>query len=331
MSANIYSYRGGVIDNRHTASLAVVTPSGKLLAYAGDPGLQAHLRSSSKPFQAQAIFQTNAVGHFGLTPKEIAVSCASHSGSPDHVATVGGYLQKIGLNQDYLACGAHMPSDADSVRILTETHQKPMFLHSNCSGKHTGMLAAAMTMGATPRGYEQPDHPVQQMNFQTVRDLADVDHVPYGIDGCSVPAFILPLVNAARMFALLAAPDAAPSKYQSGLHTTYTSMRAHPDMVSGNDGMDTVLMRALPDFACKGGADGYHGLALRNTRWGPLGVTMKVESGSYEAHNPLVVALLEQLGVLSPDLALPWRRPLLRNVRGLEVGHWETELKLDWT
>ena len=90
-----------------------------------------------------------------------------------------------------------------------------------------------------------------------MRDLSGAQNIPYGIDGCSVPAFVLPLVNAARMFAHLAAPDSAPSKYQPGLQTTYTSMRAHPDMVSGVDGMDTVLMSMLPDFASKSGADGY--------------------------------------------------------------------------
>lgn len=330
MSAHIYSYRGDLIENRHTASLAIVNPAGKLIAFCGNPELPAHLRSSSKPFQAQALFQTNAVKHFGLTPKEIAVTCASHSGSPDHVATVGSYLHKIGLGPDDLACGAHMPFDKESMRILKETHQEPNFLHSNCSGKHSGMLAAAMTMGATPRGYERPTHPVQQINFRTIRDLAGVTDVPFGIDGCSVPAFVLPLANAARMFAYLAQPDAAPTQYQSGLETTYQAMRAHPDMVSGIGGMDTVLMGTLSDFASKGGADGYYGLALRNTQWGPLGVTIKVESGSSDARDPLVIKLLEMLGVLSPDEPMPWRRPLVRNVRRLEVGWWDAQLELEW-
>lgn len=331
MSAHVFSYRGDMIENRHTASLAVVNPVGRLVAFAGNPHLPAHLRSSSKPFQAQALFQTNAVGHFGLTSKEIAVSCASHSGSPDHIATVDGYLQKIGLTPDFLACGAHMPWDKDSLRLLKETRQEPTSLYSNCSGKHSGMLAAAMTMGATPRGYEKPNHPVQQINFQTIRDLAGVQEVPFGIDGCSVPAFVLPLANAARMFARLAAPDTAPSKYQAGLQSTYEAMRAHPDMVSGAEGMDTVLMGTLPHFASKGGADGYYGMALRKTQWGPLGVALKVESGSSDARDPLVVKVLEALGVISPDMPLPWRKPLVRNVRRLEVGWWEAQLDLQWT
>jgi L-asparaginase II len=330
MHAHIYSYRGGVIDNRHTASLAIVNPSGTLLAYAGDPMLASHLRSSSKPFQAQALFQTNAVKHFGLSPKQIAISCASHMGAARHVEVVDNYLQQIGLGPDYLACGAHIPIDREMAQVLYKAGQQPSVLHSNCSGKHCGMLAASLAMGAAPQGYEQPDHPVQQLNFQTFRDLSCEQEIAYGIDGCSVPAFVLPLASAARMFAQLARPEAAPPKYQHGLETTYQAMRAHPDMVSGPGGMDTVLMGQLPNFASKGGADGYYGLSLRESKFGPLGITIKVESGNSDARDPLVIAVLEQLGVLSPDTPSPWRKPPVRNVRKLEVGWYEAQLELTW-
>lgn len=328
MSAHVYSYRGGLIENRHRVSLAIVNPEGSLLAHAGNPELMAHLRSSAKPFQAQALFQTGAVERFGLIPKEISISCASHSGSARHRETVAAYLQKIGLGPEYLACGAHIPFDKESARELRQSGQEPTVLHSNCSGKHTGMLAAALAMGAEPRGYEQPDHPVQKLNFQTLRQLSGAEEIPYGIDGCSVPAFIMPLKAAAKMFALLAQPGAAPQQYREGLEATFQAMRAHPDMVAGPEGMDTVLMSKIPAIASKGGADGYYGVAIRESKWGPIGVTLKVESGSSEAREPMVVKVLETLGVLSPDEPMEWRRPIVRNVRRLEVGWWEAKLDL---
>jgi L-asparaginase II len=330
MSARIHTYRGGMIENRHTASIAVVSPSGQLVASAGNPSLMAHLRSSSKPFQAQALFQSGAAAQFGLSQKQIAITCASHMGAAIHTETIAGYLEKLGLSPDYLACGAHEPIDEASAKALQRAHAEPSVLHSNCSGKHSGMLASALAFGANPRGYENPDHIVQQTNFATVRALADVREIPYGIDGCSVPAHILPLQNAARMFAQLADPGAAPAAYRDGLEQTYQAMRAHPEMVSGEGGMDTALMRMLPDFACKGGADGYFGMALRNTRWGPLGVTFKVETGVSDVKDPLVIKLLEVLGALSPDAPTPYRRPPLLNVRRLEIGWIEAELALAW-
>jgi L-asparaginase II len=330
--SQIYSFRGGLIENRHTASLAIVAPSGALLAYSGNPALPTHLRSSAKPFQAQALFQTDAVARFDLAQYEVAISCASHMGSQRHQEVVAGYLKKIGLGPDQLMCGAHIPIDKEAARQLRLANLEPTVLHSNCSGKHAGMLAAALALGASPVGYELPDHPVQQLNFRIVRELAGVDEVPFGIDGCSVPAFVLPLHNAARMFAQLACPAAAPEKYRAGLEDTYRAMRMHPEMVSGNGGMDTVLMRCLPNLVCKGGADGYYGFALRASKWGPLGVTLKVESGNSDAREPLVIALLEALGVLAGDEAFTaaWRRPIVRNVRKLHVGWMETELDLHW-
>jgi L-asparaginase II len=330
MSAHIYTYRGGTVENRHSASIAVVSPSGQLAASAGNPALMAHLRSSSKPFQAQALFQSGAAAQFELTQKQIAISCASHMGAAIHTETIAGYLEKIGLSPDYLACGAHEPIDAAAAKALHRAQAEPTVLHSNCSGKHCGMLASALAFGANPRGYEKPEHTVQQSNFATLRALADIQEIPYGIDGCSVPAFILPLQNAARMFALLADPAAAPVQYRDGLERTYLAMRAHPEMVSGEGGMDTELMRMLPDFACKGGADGYFGMALRDTRWGPLGVTFKVETGVSDVKAPLVVKLLEALGALSPDTPTPYRRPPILNVRQLDVGWVEAELDLAW-
>lgn len=333
MSAHIFSYRGDLIENRHPASVAVVDPAGKLLAYAGNPALVAHLRSSSKPFQAQALFQTGAAAHFALTPREIAITCGSHSGALRHTETVAHYLDKIDLEPRCLVCGAHMPFDSEANQALRQSGQAPTVLHSNCSGKHTGMLASALAMGAAPEGYEQPEHPVQQINIRTLRDLSGAAQVPYGIDGCGVPAFALPLQNAAQMFARLGTPEAAPQPYQQGLETTYQAMRAHPDMVAGPERMDTVLMGKIPNLAMKSGADGYYGITLRDSRWGPLGVTMKVESGSGDARDPLVIKILETLGVLSPDETAAWqewRQPVIRNVSKREVGRYEAELSWDW-
>lgn len=325
-----YGYRGGLIENRHRVSVGIVDAEGSLIAYSGDPNLRAHMRSSAKPFQVQALFQTGAFQRFQITPAEIAITCASHDGTPKHLETVAGYLRKLGLGPEYLACGAHMPFDRAAAQALKQSGQKPSALHNNCSGKHSGMLAAALAMGADPKGYEQPQHPVQQLNLQMLRDLSGVQEIPYGVDGCSVPTFVLPIAAAARMFAKLAQPALAPTKYQAGLEQTFQAMRLHPDLVAGPHSIDTVLMQKIPGLVAKRGADGYYGLGLRETRWGAIGVALKVESGSNEAREPFVVGLLEELGVLSPEVPLEWRKPVISNVRKLEVGYLEAKVDLAW-
>ncbi|MDX2007666.1 MAG: asparaginase [Meiothermus sp.] len=330
-NAYVYGYRGdGLIENRHRASIAVTSPAGQLLAYTGNPELEVHLRSSAKPFQVQALFLTGGFERFGITPEEIALSCASHTGTPRHIELVTGYLEKIGLDETYLNCGAHYPLDDEARREMQKAGEVPSDLHNNCSGKHTGMLATALAMGADPKGYELPEHPVQQLNFKIMRELSGHDHIPFGIDGCSVPAFVLPLAPAARMFALMAEPQAAPPAYHAGLEAAFQAMNRHPELVAGEGVIDTDLMRALPNVAVKRGADGYYGMAIRGTRWGNVGVTLKIESGLNEYREPLVIKLLETLGVLSPDAPSAYRRPLIYNVRKLEVGHIEARLELTW-
>jgi len=330
MYAYTYVYRGGLIENRHKVSVAIAGSTGQLLAYSGNPHLATHMRSSAKPFQAQALYLSGAIERFGITPAEVALTCASHDGMEPHLAIAKNYLHKIGLDASYLACGAHLPFDPASRKALQQSGQPATVLHNNCSGKHTGMMAAALAMGADPRGYEQPQHPVQQLNLQTLRDLSGFSQISYGVDGCSVPTFVLPLAPAARMFALLAQAEAAPPKHREGLEAVFRAMRQHPDLVAGPQSIDTVLMQKLPNLVAKRGADGYYGMALRDTRLGHIGIALKVESGSNEAREPMVVRLLEELGILSPEVELEWRRPLIRNVRRLEVGYLEARLELSW-
>jgi L-asparaginase II len=289
------------------------------------------MRSSAKPFQAQALYLSGAIERFGITPAEVALACASHSGTSQHVAIAANFLKKIGLGPEYLACGAHLPYDSEARRSLQQTGQPATVLHNNCSGKHTGMLAASLALGTDPRGYEQPEHPVQQLNLQTLRDLSGFQPIAYGVDGCSVPTFVLPLAPAARMFALLAQPEAAPPGYQEGLEQVFRAMRQHPDLVAGPQSIDTVLMQKLPHLVTKGGADGYYGMALRDTRWGAIGIALKIESGVNAAREPMVIRLLEELGILAPEVELEWRRPLIQNVRKLDVGYLEARLELSWT
>src|SRR5206468_4040826 len=70
-------------------------------------------------------------------------------------------LKKVGLDETALQCGAHPPYHRPSARALRRRRRKPTALHNNCSGKHAGMLALAVQLGAPIAAYLQPAHPVQ--------------------------------------------------------------------------------------------------------------------------------------------------------------------------
>jgi L-asparaginase II len=330
MSSFTYIYRGGMIENRHRISIAIVNSENKLIASSGNPELMAHLRSSAKPFQVQALFQTEADKKFAFTDKEIALACASHSGTPEHTHIAKGMLDKLGLDASNLACGVHWPVSKEERTRLEQTNEKPNALHNNCSGKHSGMLAVAKMLNVPTQDYEKSEHPVQQFNFQIMRDLSGEQEIPFGVDGCSVPVFILPLDKAAWMFAQLANPESAPEKYRKGLDHAFRAMKTFPEMVAGEGEIDTVLMQQIPGLVCKQGADGYYGISLRETEHGPLGVVLKVEDGSTAAREPAVIRVLELLGMLPEDNTLPWKRPIIRNHRKIETGYFEAAIELEW-
>ena len=325
MKTEVLVYRGDLVENRHRVSLALYGEEG-LLAYGGNPTLVSYMRSSAKPFQALALFLSGAVERFGLGEEEIALATASHDGTPRHVEVAARFLEKLGLGPRYLACGVHPPFSREAREALQKAGKSPTPLHHNCSGKHAGMMAAALALGAPVEGYERPEHPVQRLNRKTLAELSGAEPL-WATDGCSVPTFALPLARAARAFYLLAQPDRAPKPYQESLRRVGEAMRRHPELVAGPGSIDTFLMERLPLLA-KRGADGYYGLALLESPRGPLGVALKVEDGSAQAREVAVVALLRLLG-LEPG-PTPWDRPEVRNHRGLSVGHLEARLELSW-
>ena len=123
------------------------------------------------------------------------------------------------------------------------------------------------------------------------------------IDGCGVPTFALPLARMANAFARL--PDL------DGGDRVAAGMRAHPDLIRGPSASDTRLMKALPGWIAKGGAEG-----LLCAAGGGLGVALKAEDGNGRGLGPAAAAFFRQLDLDLGDLAVV----PLENSRGDLVG-----------
>jgi L-asparaginase II len=78
-------------------------------------------------------------------------------------------------------------------------------------------------------------------------------------------------------------------------------MIARPDLVAGDKREDTLLMRAVPGLVSKGGAEAIGVVALGDGRT----IALKVADGSERARLPVVLALLDRLGVEVPAGAVP--------------------------
>lgn len=338
--------RGGIVESMHAGALAVVDAQGRLIASYGDPTLVTFLRSSAKPFQTLPLIESGAAEAFALTPREIALTCASHLGLDMHAETAASIQARIGASERDLLCGTHALTDPATVRQLILAGQAPTPNRHNCSGKHSGMLVQARHRDLPLADYINPRHPVQQAILATFAEVVGLapDQVVVGIDGCSAPNFAVPLINGALAFARLADPSRLPPRRANALRTIFYAMTAYPEMIRGPGGLDTELMRRRPGLlVAKGGAEGYQGLGIAAGALRPgspaLGVALKIADGAAreQARAVAVLEVLRQLGLFDDadfDALAEFDfgpRLKLRNFRGLVVGEARPVFKLDFS
>ena len=298
--------RGAITESRHRGHVVAIDPDGNIVAFLGSPETVTFLRSSAKPFQAMPLLVSGAAERFGFTDREVALACASHNGEPIHTELAASMLQRIGLGPEALKCGVHEPYSADVARELRERGEAPNVLHNNCSGKHAGMLAVALHLGAPIETYKQPDHPVQIEIAKTIARFANVrvEDMAVGTDGCAVPVFGLTVSAMALAYARLVSPPASfDEATRNACRRVVRVMSAYPELIGGtSERLDTEIMRAAPGLlVSKVGAEGVYTAGINACEQWPngLGLAIKIEDGDDRRARPtVVVESLRQLGVL---------------------------------
>ena len=325
--------RGPLVEEVQRGHLAIVDSRGRMLASVGEPAnAVTYWRSSAKPFQSMALVTSGAAAAFGFEPEDLAICSASHNGEEVHTARVAHVLALAGNEATDLACGTHPPLDRATATALVAGGGKPNVLHSNCSGKHAGMLALARHLGAPTEGYRAPDHPVQLLILATVCRFTGLrpEELVIGVDGCGAPTFGLSVERMALAFARLMGPDVLPEADQDAAATIRGAMTSHPHLVGGTGRVDTDLMRvAAGRVLMKGGASGVLCAGIE----GGAGIAVKLESGPQQPGlaSPIVIAALRALGALSDDDAAALEshaRPPVRNVAGAIVGETRVAFEL---
>ncbi|MGH7652962.1 MAG: asparaginase, partial [Gemmatimonadaceae bacterium] len=154
--------RGEGIESEHRVHAAVVGEGDELIGTARDANAFTFWRSCAKPFQVLPFLASGGFDSLEWGDEQLAISCASHGGEPEHVTLVENMLRDIGLEEGDLACGPHEPSSQRGAKMLREEGGRPGRIHNNCSGKHTAMLALARHKGWPTQGYDRRDHHVQR-------------------------------------------------------------------------------------------------------------------------------------------------------------------------
>lgn len=326
--------RGTMVEARHCGFIAVMNADGELLASAGNVAARTWYRSAAKPFQTIPLIASGAADYFQLTDQELAVITGSHSGEDIHLDAVASVLDKIGLSEAALQCGAHAPFDEAAAKQLRQANLQPRPLHNNCSGKHAGMLALARYLKAPIENYLDPQHPVQQQIRVVLARFADVplDEIAVAIDGCSAPVFGLSLAAMARSYAQLVGWEqtdiADDERLSSAARRVVKAMREFPEMIGGeHKRLDTDLMRvAGGEIIAKVGAEGVQLIGVLPSERYPqgLGIAIKIADGDIRrARDPVVIEALRQLGLLNDEQVAAlarYRGAPVFNHRRLEVG-----------
>jgi L-asparaginase II len=334
-------WRGQVVESRHRGHVAAVDGDGRLVARLGEPETVTYLRSSAKPFQALPLVASGAADRFGFGPREIAVACGSHSGEPAHEEAVAGMQKKIGLDESALKCGTHEPFSPEATRELRRRDERPRVLQNNCSGKHTGMLALALHLGAPVETYDRPDNPVQRAILRAVAQFSALPEgeIAAATDGCGVPVFAVPVRAMALMYARLVAPGAGLDDAASAAASRIAeAMTASPEMVGGTrERLDTEMMRVTNGrIVSKIGAEGVYTVGVLPCERFPrgLGLALKIEDGEDRRARPtVVIESLRQLGALDAEASEklePYASFTIRNHNGDTVGGVRAAFELEW-
>ncbi len=169
----VQARRGGTVESVHRACAALAAPDGEIVERWGDPGMVTFWRSSAKPLQAQAWLADGTVDHYGWGAEELAIMSASHEGLDFQADLVRRMLADIGLSEDDLRCDARLKA------------------RHNCSGNHTGFLAACARHGWDVASYQQPGHPAQQAAFAAFAAIKGPEQttIPTGVDGCGIVCY----------------------------------------------------------------------------------------------------------------------------------------------
>ena len=330
------------MESIHYGAIAAVDSHGKLLTSYGDPQTVAFLRSSAKPFQILPFVERGGVAYFALTGVELALACASHEGSDEHVRVAESILAKAGVDESCLQCGSHMPGDVSAYKRLIKNDEAPTPVRNNCSGKHSAMLAHAKMRNLPLDTYLDFEHPVQRDILASFAEMCLLrpNQVQLGIDGCSAPNFAVPLYSAALAFARLADPYNLVETRADACRQITAAMTSHPEMISAQGEFDCRLMQVgRGKIVCKRGAEGYQAIGLLPGAISPdspgIGITLKIMDGdlgqrrldltAYSRVRPAVtLEILRQLRALSEtqlsELAEFGPVKAVTNHRGIVVG-----------
>jgi len=277
--------RGDLVESLHLGHLIVLNADGSTYLSKGSPDLPIYPRSAIKSLQAAAMLKAG----LKVEAKELAIICASHSGSQNHIDLVTKMLTTRDISISQLKNAVDKPL-GEKEKI--SWGEKPASqLAQNCSGKHAGMLITCQQNGWDMNTYLDLNHPLQVAIKNEIEELSGEKVSAVSIDGCGAPLFAISLIGLAR--AILNLVKSKDDLYQQ----IVSACTKYPESVAGDGRLTTRMMQAVPGLFMKEGAEGVQVCALSDGRV----IAIKIIDGSWRPVAPIIMEIFKSWGVEMPD------------------------------
>ena len=277
--------RGGITESLHLGHLIVLNADGSTYLSKGSPELAIYPRSAVKSIQAAAMLKAG----LQVSPEELAIICASHSGSQKHIDLVVSMLTKRDIPITALKNAIDKPlGDKEK---LSWGDKPGTQLTQNCSGKHAGMLITCLQNGWDIESYLEITHPLQMAIKAEIELLAGEKVSAETFDGCGAPLFAISLIGLAKGIAAVVKSDEIIYKQ------IVTACTKYPELVAGEGRLTTRMMRAVPGLFMKEGAEGIEVCALPDGRV----IAIKIIDGSWRPVAPIIMEIFKRWSVVMPD------------------------------
>ena len=313
--------RGANVESVHRGAIVVVDAKGKRRAAIGDVERRVFPRSAVKAFQALPLVESGAADRYGFGKAELALACSSHSAEPRHIAIVQKMLTAAERGEADLECGGHPPLNKAAADALVRAGKPPSAVHDNCSGKHAGFICLACHLGLDPKGYTRPDHAAMREVTAAIGAVTGVHPGPPATDGCSAPAYALPLESLALAFARLGTGEGLSPSRAAAAKRLIDACTADPFLVAGSGRFDTDAMTLFGKrLFIKTGAEGVFCAAFPELG---LGVAIKCEDGAQRGPETAVAAVIDAFLSMTESECVRFAdrlAPPIMTRRGVKVG-----------
>ena len=277
--------RGDLVESLHLGHLIVLNADGSTYLSKGSPELPIYPRSAIKSLQAAAMLKAG----LKVELKELAIICASHSGSQNHIDLVTKMLTSRDISISQLKNAVDKPL-GEKEKI--SWGEKPASqLAQNCSGKHAGMLITCQQNGWDMKSYLDLNHPLQVAIKNEIEELSGEEVSAVSVDGCGAPLFAISLIGLAKAISNLVKSN--DDLYQQ----IVSACTKYPELVAGDGRLTTRMMQAVPGLFMKEGAEGVQVCALHDGRV----IAIKIIDGSWRPVAPIIMKIFNRWGVEMPD------------------------------